>query len=105
MLSGIIFSYGDGDHRDLHVLTLSFPTRRSSDLSLSRARGGAYRPCHCRARSRGARPGPEGPRQNLWPRPDLRRLRRALTPLALFWKKSETTIVLSLGPPPPARVS
>src|SRR3546814_3212183 len=50
------------------------------------------------------RSGPEGPRQNLWPRPDLRRLRRALTPLALFWKKSETTIVLSLGPPPPDRV-
>src|SRR3546814_20418780 len=24
---------GDGDHRDLHGLTHSFPTRRSSDLS------------------------------------------------------------------------
>src|SRR3546814_12470107 len=24
--------YGYGDHRDLHVLTHSFPTRRSSDL-------------------------------------------------------------------------
>src|SRR3546814_13495962 len=26
--------YGYGAHRDLHVLTLSFPTRRSSDLCL-----------------------------------------------------------------------
>src|SRR3546814_283322 len=26
------FFYGYGDHRDLHVLTPSFPTRRSSDL-------------------------------------------------------------------------
>src|SRR3546814_5414062 len=28
----LFFFYGYGDHRDLHVLTLSFPTRRSSDL-------------------------------------------------------------------------
>src|SRR3546814_10545167 len=28
----IFFFYGYGDHRDLHVLTHSFPTRRSSDL-------------------------------------------------------------------------
>src|SRR3546814_12047972 len=27
------FVYGDVDHRDLHVLTHSFPTRRSSDLA------------------------------------------------------------------------
>src|SRR3546814_1373721 len=27
-----LFFEGDGDHRDLHVLTHSFPTRRSSDL-------------------------------------------------------------------------
>src|SRR3546814_5719414 len=27
-----VFFEGDGDHRDLHVLTHSFPTRRSSDL-------------------------------------------------------------------------
>src|SRR3546814_11855608 len=27
--------YGYGDHRDLHVLTHSFPTRRSSDLPSS----------------------------------------------------------------------
>src|SRR3546814_20522563 len=26
------FFYGYGDHRDLHVLTHSFPTRRSDDL-------------------------------------------------------------------------
>src|SRR3546814_19173811 len=26
--------YGNGDHRDLHVLTHSFPTRRSSDLAV-----------------------------------------------------------------------
>src|SRR3546814_9446134 len=31
VLSVFIF-YGYGDHRDLHVLTHSFPTRRSSDL-------------------------------------------------------------------------
>src|SRR3546814_1647786 len=29
----MFFFYGDGDHRDLHVLTHSFPTRRSSDLT------------------------------------------------------------------------
>src|SRR3546814_1785850 len=28
----MFFFYGYGDHRDLHVLTHSFPTRRSSDL-------------------------------------------------------------------------
>src|SRR3546814_10962354 len=28
------FFYGYGDHRDLHVLTHSFPTRRSSDLTM-----------------------------------------------------------------------
>src|SRR3546814_20299405 len=30
--------YGYGDHRDLHVLTHSFPTRRSSDLDERLAR-------------------------------------------------------------------
>src|SRR3546814_16205126 len=30
----------DGDHRDLHVLTHSFPTRRSSDLVASAIAGG-----------------------------------------------------------------
>src|SRR3546814_9816854 len=28
----VFFFYGYGDHRDLHVLTHSFPTRRASDL-------------------------------------------------------------------------
>src|SRR3546814_5627378 len=28
----VVFFYCYGDHRDLHVLTHSFPTRRSSDL-------------------------------------------------------------------------
>src|SRR3546814_1669622 len=32
MVSCVCF-YGYGDHRDLHVLTHSFPTRRSSDLA------------------------------------------------------------------------
>src|SRR3546814_6991288 len=32
----IFFFYGSGDHRDLPVLTHSFPTRRSSDLSIQR---------------------------------------------------------------------
>src|SRR3546814_7999746 len=32
-----LFFYGSGDHRDLHVLTHSFPTRRSSDLADSAA--------------------------------------------------------------------
>src|SRR3546814_5551607 len=34
------FFYRDGDHRDLHVLTHSCPTRRSSDLSFSTAAAG-----------------------------------------------------------------
>src|SRR3546814_20054277 len=32
--SCFFFFYFNGDHRDLHVLTHSFPTRRSSDLEL-----------------------------------------------------------------------
>src|SRR3546814_19131193 len=32
-LFSFFFFYLSGDHRDLHVLTHSFPTRRSSDLS------------------------------------------------------------------------
>src|SRR6056297_234368 len=32
----VFFFKGYGDHRDLHVLTHSFPTRRSSDLSRPR---------------------------------------------------------------------
>src|SRR3546814_13554488 len=34
-LFGMFFFLCYGDHRDLHVLTHSFPTRRSSDLSTS----------------------------------------------------------------------
>src|SRR3546814_14485644 len=34
MMWSVFFCFqGYGDHRDLHVLTHSFPTRRSSDLS------------------------------------------------------------------------
>src|SRR3546814_12912891 len=33
----LFFCYLNGDHRDLHVLTHSFPTRRSSDLTSLRA--------------------------------------------------------------------
>src|SRR3546814_11997555 len=33
MLHVFFFFYRDGGHRDLHVLTHSFPTRRSSDLA------------------------------------------------------------------------
>src|SRR3546814_11438107 len=33
-VSFFFFFYGYGYHRDLHVLTHSFPTRRSSDLQL-----------------------------------------------------------------------
>src|SRR3546814_8349233 len=32
----VFFVYVSGDHRDLHVLTHSFPTRRSSDLIVNR---------------------------------------------------------------------
>src|SRR3546814_12285083 len=34
----VFFVYSYADHRDLHVLTHSFPTRRSSDLRRSRPR-------------------------------------------------------------------
>src|SRR3546814_5305948 len=37
------FFSGYGDHRDLHVLTHSFPTRRSSDLWASASAGAALR--------------------------------------------------------------
>src|SRR3546814_2569079 len=36
-VSSWVFFYGDGHHRDLHVLTHSFPTRRSSCLVVSLA--------------------------------------------------------------------
>src|SRR3546814_17003639 len=36
---GDLFVYGSGDHRELHVLTHSFPTRRSSDLTAIRTLG------------------------------------------------------------------
>src|SRR3546814_6066900 len=42
------FFYGYGDHRDLHVLTHSFPTRRSSDRPRAPAPASARR--HNRAR-------------------------------------------------------
>src|SRR3546814_14453737 len=35
-----VFFYCYGDHRDLHVLTHSFPTRRSSDLVIVLSLGG-----------------------------------------------------------------
>src|SRR3546814_15768463 len=35
MVKDKLFFEGYGDHRDLHVLTHSFPTRRSSDLFLN----------------------------------------------------------------------
>src|SRR3546814_15845698 len=44
-----------GDHRDLHVLTHSFPTRRSSDLLAEHHR---LRP-DCRGAHRLRRPGPD----------------------------------------------
>src|SRR3546814_11490978 len=37
--------YGYGDHRDLHVLTHSFPTRRSSDLGHEFGGPGLCRAC------------------------------------------------------------
>src|SRR3546814_20687005 len=37
---GSFVFYGYGDHRDLHVLTHSFPTRRSSDLTVWTSRYG-----------------------------------------------------------------
>src|SRR3546814_7663930 len=40
VISVIFFFTGHGDHRDLHVLTHSFPTRRSSEL-VAAARIGA----------------------------------------------------------------
>src|SRR3546814_7696444 len=41
------FSYGYGDHRDLHGLTRSFPTRRSSDLVVADGGGGYSAAGHC----------------------------------------------------------
>src|SRR3546814_2590749 len=37
----VVLAYGD--HRDLHVLTHSFPTRRSADLSSRNSLGTRYR--------------------------------------------------------------
>src|SRR3546814_19776029 len=39
MVCGLCFFEAYGDHRDLHVLTHSFPTRRSSDLNVFGAMG------------------------------------------------------------------
>src|SRR3546814_4702965 len=53
--------YVSGDHLDLHVLTHSFPTRRSSDLATQgqadRRRRGFPR-CHSRGRGRALIPAP-----------------------------------------------
>src|SRR3546814_10502520 len=38
----VFFFLGYGDHRDLHVLTHSFPTRRSSDLKAANLRADGY---------------------------------------------------------------
>src|SRR3546814_9606028 len=46
----MFFYYGSGDHRDLHVRTHSFPTRRSAVLSPSVRLKAASNPCHERAR-------------------------------------------------------
>src|SRR3546814_9803793 len=46
----MFFYYGSGDHRDLHVRTHSFPTRRSAVLSPSLRLKAASNPCHERAR-------------------------------------------------------
>src|SRR3546814_18170403 len=53
-LNNMYFFYVYVDHRDLHVLTHSFPTRRSSDLSFARSGGssatgalaGSRKRCH-----------------------------------------------------------
>src|SRR3546814_15669879 len=37
MVAGCFFFYGDGDHRELHVLTPSVPTRRSADRAAALA--------------------------------------------------------------------
>src|SRR3546814_16528032 len=37
-----LFLEGSGDHRDLHVLTHTFPTRRSSDLDFKGKYQGSY---------------------------------------------------------------
>src|SRR3546814_3797464 len=46
-----------GDHQDLHVLTHSFPTRRSSDLS-------THRSASCRSRGRHRARAYESPRRH-----------------------------------------
>src|SRR3546814_17899166 len=48
-----------GDHRYLHVLTHSSPTRRSSDLAptTGRARGASTRLSWCRAATEAGHPG------------------------------------------------
>src|SRR3546814_8405539 len=51
------FLYCYGDHRDLHVLTHSFPTRRSSDLFPPDARGRAGARRRTRPRRLVAAPG------------------------------------------------
>src|SRR3546814_5314868 len=55
----LFFVYCSGDHRDLHVLTHSFPTRRSSDLGAvrrTRRRRGSRRVCGVPARTAGSHP-------------------------------------------------
>src|SRR3546814_7714513 len=69
----LFFFYCYGDHRDLHLLTLSFPTRRSSDLGKEdrRGPGGVSRALH---RSRRDGQGhPLGPARHHRLRPAIHR--------------------------------
>src|SRR3546814_6470680 len=81
MLCGVCFCELYGDHRDLHLLTHSFPTRRSSDLWC-----GAV-PSNCDA---AAQPRPSGAAEGfVRPRIDRCGTRETFEPRPDFIRRSE----------------
>src|SRR3546814_17483138 len=59
----VFFFYGSGNHRDLHVRTHSFPTRRSSDLLPPASAAGRYPVLYHVASHRAANAGTKRPRR------------------------------------------
>src|SRR3546814_10060887 len=92
----MFFFEGSGEHRDRHVLTHSFPTRRSSDLDLRRGAGrDLLRPADLagaldaadRLRDDGG--GPAGPSKGVSSRQAMRASRTM--PRLLAWRSEEHT--------------
>src|SRR3546814_9865534 len=87
------FFYGFGDHRDLHVLTHSFPTRRASDLSACPASHSACWSCSPRRRWPPRRPA-RNPRRSRGRRPTTARSEEHTSELQSLMRNSYAAFCL-----------